>query len=112
MLDNAFFVSDTIHEREVELADGSKHKLYFKEVPAGAYRRFAFDTESDKEQVRIDAMARLVTASLVTPDGKSAITFEQAKKLKAAPMLSIFLAIQEVNGVATPKTETGDSGTS
>ncbi|MCQ9615941.1 hypothetical protein L1889_03840 [Paenalcaligenes niemegkensis] len=70
MLDKSLFVSDEIHEREIKLADGKKHKFYFKELPAGEFRRYAFANESDDEQVRIDSMSRLVAESVVTPDGK------------------------------------------
>ena len=112
MLDKSLFVSDEIHEREVELADGSKHLMYFKELPGVTFRRFALDNESENEAQRIDSMARLISQGLVTKDGKPAITFEQAKKLKPAPMVAIFTAIQEVNSTRPKEIENGDSGTS
>ncbi|MFW8566149.1 hypothetical protein [Orrella sp. 11846] len=112
MLDSSFFVSDVVHTREVELADGSTHTLHFKELPAGVFRRFALDNQNDNEDVRVDSMARIVAAGLVTPEGKPALTFEQAKRLKAEPMLRIFEAIQEVNAPDPKVTTSGDSGTS
>lgn len=98
MLDNAFFVSTDIHEREVKLPDGSKHTLYFKELPAVEFRRFALAEESDNDNVRSSSIAKLIASSLCEPNGKPAITFEQAMTLKAAAMTSIFEAIIDVNG--------------
>lgn len=98
MLDKSFFVSTELQEREVELADGSKHVLYFKELPAIEFRRFALAEASDNENVRATSIAKLIAASLCDADGKLAITFEQALNLKASAMNSIFEAMLEVNG--------------
>jgi len=97
MLDKTLFVSDTIHEREVELADGSKHTMYFRELPASEFQRYSFNLYSEDEQKRLDATPQLIAASLCTEDGKPAITIEQAKKLKAGPSMAIFRAVQDVN---------------
>ena len=112
MLDKSLFASDQIHEREIVLADGKKHKLYFKELPHGHFRQYALDNESDNEQVRIDSMSRLVSEGLVTKDGKRALTLAQARNLKPGPLIAIFNAIQEVNSSFKKKTVSGDSGTS
>jgi hypothetical protein len=98
MLDKSFFVSTELQEREVELADGSKHVLYFKELPAIEFRRFALAEQSDNENVRATSVAKLISASLCSADGKVAITFEQALNLKASAMNTIFEAMLEVNG--------------
>jgi hypothetical protein len=97
MLDDSLFVSDTIHEKEVELPDGKKHTLYFKELPAIEFRKFSKAELSEDEEVQSSSMARLVVASLCEPDGKPAITLAKAKKLKAGPMNAIISAIMEVN---------------
>lgn len=98
MLDKSFFVSTELQEREVELADGSKHILYFKELPAIEFRRFALAEQSENENVKATSIAKLIAASLCDADGKLAITFEQALNLKASAMNSIFEAMLEVNG--------------
>lgn len=98
MLDKSFFVSTELQEREVELADGSKHVLYFKELPAIEFRRFALAEQSENENVKAASVAKLIAASLCDADGKLAITFEQALNLKASAMNSIFEAMLEVNG--------------
>lgn len=98
MLDKSFFVSTELQEREVKLADGSKHVLYFKELPAIEFRRFALAEQSENENVKAASVAKLIAASLCDADGKLAITFEQALNLKASAMNSIFEAMLEVNG--------------
>lgn len=98
MLDKAFYVSTELHEKEVELADGSKHTLHFKELPAIEFRRFSLAEQSDNENVRATSIAKLIAASLCDADGKPAITFDQALNLKASAMNAIFEAMLEVNG--------------
>ena len=98
MLDKSFFVSTELQEREVKLADGSKHVLYFKELPAIEFRRFALAEQSENENVKAASVAKLIAASLCDADGKLSITFEQALNLKASAMNSIFEAMLEVNG--------------
>lgn len=98
MLDESLFVSDTIHEREVELADGTKHKMYFKELPAVEYSKFLAEQLSEDEDVAAVAAAKFVSKGLCTAEGKKALTYEQALRLKARPMNAIFKALMEVNG--------------
>lgn len=97
MLDKSFFVSQEIHEKEVTLADGSKHILYFKEIPAVEYQRFRLAQQSQDDSVQAGALAKLIAASLCEPGGEPAITYEQALLLKPDPMGSLFAAIMEVN---------------
>lgn len=112
MLDESLFIGDTIHEREIELADGKKHKMYFKELPAISFRSYALALESEDEQDRVNSIPKLIVESLVTVDGKRAINLEQARKLKVEPMMALFHVIQEVNRTVKKKTTDGDSGTS
>lgn len=97
MLNDAFFVSTQVHEKQVKLADGSEHTLYFKELPAVEFRKFALAEQSNNEDIKAGAVAKLIAVSLCEPDGKPAITVEQALMLKAGAMNSIFEAILEVN---------------
>lgn len=98
MLNESFFVSDQIQEKKVSLADGSEHILYFKELPAIEFRRFALAEQSENEDIKAASVAKLIAASLCEPDGKPAITFEKALQLKASAMNAIFEAMLEVNG--------------
>jgi hypothetical protein len=91
MLNDALFVSDKIHEKQVKLPDGSEHTLYFKELPAVDFRKLHDADDSD-------AMARLVVLSLCEPDGKPAITIKDANRLKPSVFSGIVTALMEVNG--------------
>lgn len=97
MLNDSFFVSDALHEREVELADGSKHKLHFRELPAVSFRAFQLAEQSDDPEVRAGSMARLIAASLCAPDGKPGLTYERALQLKPHVMAAMVAHILEIN---------------
>lgn len=94
---DGFFVSDEIHERTVELGDGSKHVLHFRELSVTELRRFAQAERSDDEDVRAQSVAKLIAASLCDPDGKPAMTVEQAVRLKPKVGNAIFAALMSVN---------------
>lgn len=117
MLDESLFVSGEIHERTIELADGKKHRLYFREVAALEFRRLALAERSNDEDVRVNCVARLIAASLCNEDGSAAITADKAQTLKSGPMNAIFAAVLDVNGeggqkkVLKPEAKT-TSGTS
>jgi hypothetical protein len=98
MIDAALFVSDKVHEKQVTLPDGSTHALYFKELPAVEFRKFAIAESSEDEAVQANSMAKLIAASLCEPDGKPAITLKDAQRLTASAMTAIAAAIMEVNG--------------
>lgn len=112
MLDKSFFVSEAVHEKEVALGDGSKHIIYFKELPAIEYSKFHIAQSSLDDDVKAGSIAKLIAASLCDKDGKSAITYEQAIKLKPEPMNAIFVALMEVNKIAgNDQPEMNGSGT-
>jgi len=98
MLDKSLFVSSEVQEKKVKLTDGSEHTLYFKELPAIEFRRFALAEQSNDDDVRATSIAKLIAASLCEADGKPAITFDKALQLKASAMNAIFEAMLEVNG--------------
>ena len=98
MIAQSFFVSTTVQKRTVELPDGEKHDLFFKEIPAVEFRRFSIAEQSEDENVRIGSIAKLMCASLCNEDGSAGITFEQAMTLKASAMNAIFEQVLIVNG--------------
>ena len=98
MLDKSLFVTPSVHEREVELADGTKHTLHFREYSGVVFAKYAVAARSEDLEQRSKAMAILIAASLCKEDGKPALTFEQACDLKPAPMNAIFRAALEANG--------------
>ncbi|MNL26968.1 hypothetical protein D3C87_1485320 [compost metagenome] len=113
----SFFVSTEIHKKEVELADGSKHWLHFRELPSSEYRKFQIAERSDDEDVRAGSMAKLIAASMCEEDGTPAMTYEEALRLKPGPCNAFFTAILSLNGVgeqgkAPPSVESSGSGTS
>jgi hypothetical protein len=97
-LSASFFASQEVQEREVTLSDGTKHTLYFKELPAVEFRKFQLAENSEDEDVRAASIAKLIAASLVEKDGKPALTVKQALQLKGAAANSIMSAILDVNG--------------
>lgn len=113
-----FMVSQTVHEKTVELPDGKKHVLFFKEMPVVEYRKFQMAEQSADEDVRAGSMAKLIAASLCEADGSPAMTYEQALRLKSAPANALFNAVISLNGIgdkekkASPPGETAGSGTS
>jgi hypothetical protein len=98
MIDSALFVSEALHEKKVILPDGSEHTLWFKELPAVEFRKFAIAEASEDESVQANSMAKLIAASLCEPDGKPALTLKDAQRLTASAMTAIASAIMEVNG--------------
>jgi hypothetical protein len=98
MIDASFFVSAEVHAREVELGDGKKHTLWFKQLPAIEFRRFSLAENSDDEEVRIRSIATLICASLCNEYGSPAITVAQAMMLTAPAMNAIVDQAMDVNG--------------
>lgn len=116
MLDDSFFISATVHEKEVELPDGVKHKLHFKEIAYIDFARFQSGIQSKDEDERAEASAKLIAASLCNPDGSPAITLEKAWTLKPSVGTAIFSAAIEVSSPTkkkpSKKEATSTSGTS
>jgi hypothetical protein len=98
MMDESLFVSDKLHERTVELTDGSKHVLHFKELPAVTFRAFHLAEKSSDEDVQAGSMAKLIAASLCDPDGKPAMSYAKALTLKPAAANALVQEILAVNG--------------
>ena len=103
MLDKSLFVSTEVVEREVELADGKKHKLFFKELTAADIARYVNALNSSDEEVQVMASPKLIALSLCEADGKAAITVEQALQLKPTVIGPILDAVREVNGLGDKK---------
>ncbi len=99
---NEMFASDAVLERTVELADGTKHTMYFKEVPVVDFRRHMDGQRSENVNVRAKSIAHLIAASVVEPNGQPAMSVAQASKLKPGPANALFLMIMEINGATAP----------
>lgn len=111
-LSKDFFVSDKLHERTVELPDGSKHPLHFAELTAADFTNFRDEQRSEDAKVRLMATPKLLSKAVRESNGKQAMTPEQAAKLKPAPMRALFEAVLEVNtfDAKKPSPSAGGSG--
>lgn len=94
-----FMVRAEAQARTVQLPDGTKHELHFKQLPAAAFRGFfnAVARRNEEEQSR--AMAQLIAQSLCTPQGEPALTVEQALQLTVAAERALTEAVLDVNGL-------------
>jgi hypothetical protein len=98
MLNQSLFVSDNVVKKEVELPDGSKHELYFKELSHVEFRKYLMAEQSDDDNVKAESTAKLIALSLCDETGKSALDLKQALKLNIAATTAIANAIMQVNG--------------
>jgi hypothetical protein len=103
MLPASLFTGAEVHARDVELADGETHRLYFRECSASVFRKFFEASESKDDETRYAAHAHLIVGSLCEPDGKPALTLEQAINLKMGVQAALMKVIYEVNGMASGK---------
>lgn len=100
MLDGAFFVSETLHERPVTLPDGSTHRLHFRELSAAQLRAYQLAERSQDEEVQCGAIAKLIAASVCESDGRPALTYERARLLKPFAANALTEQILAINGMA------------
>jgi len=108
LLDPSLFISDDVHEREVKLADGSKHTFYIREQEAGVLRGFFTGQSSEDPDKQAESMARLIAKAICTPDGKPALTLAQAKRLKFAVQIALTKEISEVHSYQGKETSPGE----
>ena len=98
MLNDSLFVSDKVVQKEVELPDGSKHQLWFKELSHVDFRKYLMAEQSDDDNIKAESTAKLIASSLCDEQGKPAVTLAQALKLNIAATTAITNAIMQVNG--------------
>lgn len=97
MLDDALFVSATLHARPVTVV-GTTITMYFRELPAIEFIRFHDGQSVPDPEARAGAAARLVAAAISNPDGTPAITYDKALTLKSPALTAILAEIMKVNG--------------
>jgi len=97
-LPKSFFVSATVHERKVKLADGEEHTLHFRELPWAEWHKAADLEASGDDDKRAAAACSLIAASVCEPTGKPALTLAQALQLKPAVVAALIAEIRAVNG--------------
>lgn len=107
MIDQSFFASETVQEKEVALGDGQMHKLHFREYSGASFNAYAHAIRSDDLAVRGGAMAILIADSLCDEKGERQLTVAKAASLKPQAMQALFRAVLEVNQVG--KDEAGNT---
>lgn len=100
MLSAEFFHSDTVHERAVELFDGSKHTLFFRELTDAEYRKVQRAGRDEDPETRESHRTMMIAMSLCSAAGAPELTFEQADSLKPVVKDRLYLSALEVNGFA------------
>lgn len=98
MLNDSLFVSDKVVKKEVELPDGSKHELYFRELSHVDFRKYIMAEQSDNDDEKAQSTAKLIALSLCDENGKPALDLKQALKLNISATTAIANAIMQVNG--------------
>ncbi|WP_064746810.1 hypothetical protein [Lysobacter antibioticus] len=99
-LPDSFFVSPGVQARQVKLADGSSHTIHFKQLPAVDFLAVMDATDASTSEARNRGIAMLLVKGVCNADGSQAMTIDQAMKLRAGPMRSLYDALMEVNGVS------------
>ncbi|RSF09259.1 hypothetical protein [Achromobacter aegrifaciens] len=99
-LPDALFVSDEVVARDVELGDGKPHTLYFKAISHVEFNKWVAALTSPDEDVRDRAHSRLVVASVVTAEGKPALSLDQANRIKPKVLRKLSDVIAEINDFA------------
>lgn len=102
-LDKALFVSAEVIEREIELGDETKHKLYFKEIPHNTFNLFLQHRSHEDEEIRADSTSHLIANSLCDEQGNLVLSFNKARTLKPVVANQMIDAILEINGVKKKK---------
>lgn len=109
MLDASLFITSEIAERTIELGDGSKHVLFFKQLPNTAFEKYAQWNVSADEDVAASAAARLVALGLCDADGNQVLDAEKAMTIKFQVLRRMVNALLEVNGYGTKKDKPGNA---
>lgn len=100
-MNEAFFVANTPHKRTVKLPDGSEHEMHFRELPATEFRRYRIAEQSDDEEKRVGAIAKLIANSVCDANGKLAMGYKKALELNLSAANALLAAIHDVNGLTS-----------
>lgn len=101
------FCDGEIHERPVILGNGEEKIVWFRQLPNTDWKRYFMWLQSEDEDVRLSAEARLVAMGVCNPDGSPGLALEDAQRLKIPVLGRLITALREVNGQLSPA-ETGD----
>lgn len=103
----AFFVSAAPTRRELTLTLDSGEEVtqavHIRELPAIDWRQHFLDEKSPDEAVRVRAVARLISLSVVDEKGERMMTVDQAGQLRPGVSGKLRDFIAEVNGLGAEK---------
>lgn len=103
------FVSDAIIEHPVKLGDDKERTMYFKPLSAIEWKQHMEAEGSKDAKVRRESAARLISKCVVEPDGRRAMTPQQAAQLKPSVSSAFFFAILEINDIFKRKEDEPDA---
>lgn len=110
LTDDMFATPDTVIEHLVKLGDGKERTMYFKPLTAIEWKKHMEAENSKDAKVRSESAARLISKCVVEPDGRRALTPQQAAQLKPSVSGAFFMAILEINDIFKVPAPTGDDG--
>ena len=96
-LPESFFISPEIHAREIELPDGKKHTLYFRELSAAEWSRYSRESKSKDVAISDNAIPRIIAAGLCTESGETVMDPARAATLKGPVMNRMFDALVKLS---------------
>ncbi|NYT59427.1 hypothetical protein H0A65_10900 [Alcaligenaceae bacterium] len=99
LTDDMFATPDTVIEHPVKLGDGKERTMYFKPLTAIEWKKHMEAENSKDAKVRSESAARLISKCVVEPDGRRALTPQQAARLKPSVSGAFFMAILEINEI-------------
>lgn len=88
--------SDVLVEKEVELADGKRHKLFFKEIPGIKLSTILRKINSADDDEKANGTVSLILSSVCNEDGTPGLTEDFVLRLKTKPLNNIFSAALDV----------------
>ena len=103
MSHKSLLISTAIQEREVELSNGEKIKLHFKELPRHEIFTYVNEFNSSDLEVKRLADERFIAKSLCNADGTAYATVEEISQYKWTALNAIGDVVRDINGMGEKK---------
>lgn len=97
MLEDDFFVGNATIPKEVKI-NGNVYIVHFKELPMIGFSIYKETLDSETDEVRHGAIAKLISMSVFNADGTPMMSYEKACTLKRDPANAMMKHILEING--------------
>lgn len=95
-MNSDFFAKPVVEEHPVEI-NGVEEKLWFRKVSAYDWSRYLHHLMSGDVNQRASAQYVLIAASVADPDGKQAMTVEEAQTLRPEVAEPLYKKVSELN---------------